>query len=159
MSSADEGRSHFVRPPAHILEEIAATALANGGEPFAGDGVWVESGSSTVVLLLGETAVRVGRQPWDSAAMLRSQALVDNLPELPFDVPRSVGMPAASGGYLAIPTRRLRGEPHPSGRGDPTVLRGLLEAIHGVSPDAIRPYLAQARAFTGGSDWEDVLRN
>ena len=68
-------------------------------------------------------------------------------------------MPAASGGYLAIPTRRLHGEPHPSGRGDLTVLRGLLEAIHGVSPDAIRPYLAQARAFTGGSDWEDVLRN
>lgn len=158
MLADGESSTSTVRPPSEVLVSVADIAMTNAGEP-ATNGEWIESGSNTIVLLRGQTAVRVARQPTTSAGMLRSQALIDHLPNLPFDVPRSVGQSATLGGYLAIPTRRLQGDPHPPGRGDATVLRQLLTAIHGVDPTTIQPYLAEARAFTGGAAWEMVLRD
>ena len=147
-----------LRPPSDTLEQLAALALANAAEPASSRGRWIDSGSRSLVLLSGETAVRVARQPMDSSDLLRSQALIDQLPPLPFGVPRSSGGPARLDGYVAIPTRRLRGEPHEPGHGNPTELRQLLATIHGIDPEPIRPHLAEPRAYMGGGDWEHVLR-
>jgi hypothetical protein len=51
------------------------------------------------------------------------------LPPLPFEVPRSVGETVEIDGYVAFPVRRLHGDPHPAGEGDPTRLRDLLDDL------------------------------
>lgn len=61
-------------------------------------------------------------------------------------------------GYVAFPVRRLHGDPHPAGEGDPTRLRDLLDAIHSVDVSRFRGQLAPARQFAGGASWEAVLR-
>lgn len=118
----------------------------------------VETGSSSLVVLTDTAAVRVARGPMAADAMLRTQQLVDHLPELPVEVPRSLAPPARHGGAVAVATRRLEGEPHPSGHGDPAALREVLNAIHGVDVEPLRGWLAEPHAFSGGERWLSVLR-
>lgn len=148
----------FVRPPDDLLDALVAGALRSAGAR-RGTGTWVESGSSAVVLVTPDVVVRVARQPAHVAGMRRAQALVDALPELPFDVPRSVGDPVEADGHVAVPFRRVHGAPHPAGSGDPAELRRLLDAVHGVDVAPLRDHLAPAREFAGGAAWETVLRD
>lgn len=153
-----ERETRFVRPPQPVLTLLAARALSAAGE--AADPAtctWVEHGSSTVVVLGERTAVRITRQPFGGADLLRTQALVDALPELPFDVPRTVAEPVATDGYLAIPTQRLRGVSDPPEAPDAVVLADLLEAVHSADLEPLRDHLAPARAFFGGDLWQEVL--
>ncbi|MDC7123478.1 phosphotransferase [Cellulomonas fimi] len=148
----------FVRPPGDLVDTLVAAALRSAGVRRASSGRWVESGSSALVLVRDDVVVRVARQPADSESMRRAQALVDELPPLPFAVPRSAGDAVEVDGYVAVPVRRLRGEPHPAGDGDPVQLRRLLDAVHGIDVAPLRPHLAPARHFAGGDAWETVLR-
>jgi hypothetical protein len=95
-------------------------------------------GSSAVVFVSDDVVVRISRQRAAAPEIRRSQALVDALPVLPFEVPRSVGEPVQIDGYVAFPVRRLHGDPHPAGEGDPARLRDLLDAIHSVDVSRFR---------------------
>ncbi|MEE6282842.1 phosphotransferase family protein [Georgenia sp. MJ170] len=149
----------YVRPSAGVLEGLVAATLAEAGVQAApAEWEWVESGSSSIVVLAGPAAVRVARDAWTTPAVLRTQRLVDALPRLPFPVPISIGDAVHDGGLVAAPTRRLSGSAHPPGSGDPAELRALLDAVHSLPPAELRPHLAPARSFCGGPDWEHVLR-
>lgn len=150
--------SQFVRPPHSTLENLVPAALSNAGERRdARAGVWVEAGSASLVYLCGDVAVRVSRQQSTAANLLRSQRLIDALPDLPFAVPRSRGEAVEVDGFVAFPVERLDGEPHPPTSADPEQLQLLLESIHSIDPRAVQHHLAPARAFAGGDRWASVL--
>src|SRR5699024_4941694 len=153
-----ELETRFVRPPQAVLATLVSRALTAAGETTSpADCTWVEHGSNTVVALGERTAVRIGRHPSAAADLLRSQALVDALADLPFDVPRSTGDPVEADGHLAIPTRRLSGVSDPPDPPDAVVLRDLLEAVHSADLHDLRAYLAPPRSFFGGEHWQQVL--
>lgn len=153
-----ELETRFVRPPQPLLTHLAARALGEAGERRAPDEcVWVEHGSNTVVVLAEQTAVRITRQAAGAAELLRAQALIDALPDLPFLVPRSLGDPVETEGHVAVPTLRLRQGSEPPEVPDAVVLGELLEAVHTVDLDRVRGHLAAPRAFFGGDDWQQVL--
>ncbi|TDE99036.1 DUF1679 domain-containing protein [Occultella glacieicola] len=155
-----ELETRYVRPPQEALDALVAEGFAAAGEsPEASAVTWIEVGSASIVVLGGRTALRVARQPSGAPELLRAQALVDSLPDLPFAVPRSIGEPVTVEGHLAIPTLRVEGEPHPPHQGEPGPLRALLEAVHGIDPEPVRVHLAEPRSFMGGADWERVLRD
>jgi hypothetical protein len=116
-------------------------------------------GSASLVLLTPWTAVRVGRDAARGAELERTQRLVDGFPDPPFHVPRSTGPVVRTEQVTAVPTRRITGDPHPPGNGDPGPLRDLLDAVHALDPGCDSPALAVRHAFTGGADWESVLRD
>ncbi|KZE91973.1 phosphotransferase [Microbacterium sp. TNHR37B] len=58
---------------------------------------------------------------------------------------------------MAVAQRRLDGDPHPSGRGDGSALRALLDALRGVDLDPLRDSLAHPHAFFGGHEGLRVL--
>src|SRR5699024_1276057 len=153
-----ELETRFVRPPQAVLATLVSRALTAAGETASpADCTWVEHGSNTVVALGERTAVRIGRHPSAAADLLRSQALVDALADLPFDVPRSTGDPVEADGHLAIPTRRLSGVSDPPDPPDAVVLRDLLEAVHSADLHDLRAYLAPPRSFFGDEHWPPVL--
>lgn len=150
--------TRFVRPAQQLLTTLASRALAAAGERREpAECTWVEHGSSTVVVLGERTAVRITRRPVGAVDLLRTQALVDALPDLPFDVPRSVADPVETDGHLAIPTRRLHGASEPPDPPDAVVLRDLLEAVHTTELGPVHPHLAAPRSFFGGEQWQQVL--
>lgn len=118
---------------------------------------WVRSGSSSLVALAGDVAVRVGRDAESAVQMQRTQKLVDNLPSLSFKVPRSLADSRTHSGVTGTAVERLHGQPHPAELVDPHLLRDLLGEIHSIPLEDVRPNLAQARAFYGGSSWYQVL--
>lgn len=152
--------TRFRRPPDGVLDTLVAEGFAAVGLPTTPtDATLVESGSNTLVALAGDCALRISRQPSGAAEMRRAQALIDALPGLPFAVPHSIGNPVTIGGYLAIPTRRITGDPHPVNEGDPDTLRDLLAAVHSIDPEPVREHLAEPRSFMGGIRWQSVLRD
>jgi len=157
-SNGYEAETRFARPKQDLLDVLAAAAARNAGARSRSSGRWVESGSSAVVFVSDEVVVRISRQRAGVSEMRRSQALVDALPVMPFEVPRSVGETVEIDGHVAVPVRRLHGDPHPAGEGDPARLRDLLEAIHSVDVSRFCDLLAPARQFAGGASWEAVLR-
>lgn len=150
--------TRFVRPPQAVLATLVSRALTEAGEATDPvDCTWVEHGSNTVVVLGERTAVRITRQPSGAADLLRTQALVDALVDLPFDLPRSTGDPIEAEGHIAIPTQRLHGVSDPPDPPDAVVLRDLLEAVHSADLARLRPHLAPPRSFFGGEHWQQVL--
>lgn len=150
--------SRFVRPAQPVLDHLVSRAFVEAGETRTpAQCTWVEHGSNTVVALGQQAAVRIARQPAGAAELLRAQALVDTLPELPFAVPRSLGDPVEVDGYVAIPTMRLHGVSQPPHPPDAVVLRDLLETVHEVDIEPLSDHLAPPRSFYGGTDWEAVL--
>ncbi|WP_293697557.1 phosphotransferase [uncultured Agrococcus sp.] len=119
---------------------------------------WVRSGSSSLVVIAGDAAVRVARDVDSASEIQRAQRLVDSLPPLTFSVPRSLAPARSLAGVTAIAVERVAGEPHPAEPADPRILRSLLDEIHDIPLDSLRPYLASARAFFGGADWYDVMQ-
>ena len=120
-------RTGYQRPDEDLITALAQEAFASAGE--SGDPTdWhrVEHGSATLVLLCGRTAVRIARDRPAAAGLRRVQRLVDALPELPFQVPRSRGQIIERDGHVAAATERIEGTPHPAGSGDPHLLRELL---------------------------------
>lgn len=148
-----ELETRYPQPDADTIDALVAACVGS----TTGDVEVVGTGSSALVILTAEAAIRVARDEAAAEEMLRSQQLVEHLPDLPFDVPRSLGAPVSLSGFVAVPTTRLRGEPHPAGSGDPAVLRELLEAIHSIDTAALAPWLAKPHAFSGGPEWLEVL--
>nr|WP_242497835.1 phosphotransferase [Microbacterium protaetiae] len=148
--------TRYRRPDDDLIEAVVRDALCSRGI-HRNTWEFIESGSSSVVVLAADTAVRVARDAKTGAELCRAQALVDRLPELPFGVPRSVGEPVSRGQIVAVPTRRLDGEPHPHGSGEADTLRGLLDVIHSLDPAPLREWLAPARSFSGGVAWHEVM--
>ncbi|MGJ4844920.1 phosphotransferase family protein [Leifsonia sp. Le1] len=148
----------FVRPDAALVDELATEALRAAGAPVD-QRVWsrIDHGSVNLIVLSGDVAVRVTRTPDSVHDLLRTQRLVDRLPDLPFAVPRSVAAPVLLGGIAAVAQRRVPGAPHPSGGGDPGQLRTVLDAIHGVPLDPLSDDLAPARSYMGGARWFEVM--
>lgn len=148
----------FVTPEPQAFAELVAGALRAAGEATRpGTGSVIEHGSANIVVLAGRTAVRVGRDTQASAQLERAQRLIDALPVLPFAVPRSVADPVRAGGLTAIAQRRLPGEPHPSGSGDPEQLGILLESLSAVPLESVDAHLAPPRAFMGGDVWRRLM--
>lgn len=161
--SAAEGIEHASGPPAESVSP-EVRALAEAAARSAGEtaplerGDWIHLGSSSLVLLLGEVAVRVGRNEAAGKRILRAQRLVDSLESLPFDLPRSVASPLAESGRVAVATERIHGQPHPSGSGDPAPLRELLDAVVSIDVSRAADHLAHPRDFLGGDGWSERLR-
>ena len=150
----------FVRPDEELLREVVSRALdAAGGSLDPSRWTWVDHGSANVVVLVDDVAVRVNRSGKSALELLRTQRLVDRIPELPFALPRSLVEPVRVGDLIAIAQQRLHGASHPSGHGDPRRLRLLLEAVHSVPLEAVRDDLAPARSFMGGDRWFEVMTN
>lgn len=137
-----------------VVEQILHAA-GEAADPTTWE--WVRTGSSSLVILSGELAVRVARDDAAAADLRRSRDLVGALPPLPFEVPRPVGAVAVHEGVVAAAATRVRGAPRAAEPADPAALRGLLEAVHGLDPTPLRPHLAPARAFYGGPHWYTVL--
>ncbi|WP_278234456.1 phosphotransferase [Isoptericola sp. AK164] len=150
--------TRYPRPDQPTLDALVAAALADVGPP-ARDVEWVEHGSNTLVALTDRAAVRIARQQQAGGEVLRAQRLVDALPDLPFDVPRSLAAPVKIDGYTALATHRLHGSPQPTTRPDAGALREVLDAVHEIDADPLEPHLAPRRAFCGGEDWEATLRD
>nr|WP_243757843.1 phosphotransferase [Allobranchiibius sp. GilTou38] len=140
-----------------MIEAAVVRALGQSGADRAG---WefIETGSSNLVVLAGDVAVRIARDPRSSVELRRTQGLIDRLPDLSFAVPRSLGPVVEHEGLAAVPTRRLVGTPHPARSGDPVRLRNLLDAVHSIDVSPLREWLARPRAFCGGPDWLRVMR-
>lgn len=151
-------RTGYRGPDEDLITALATEAFECAGE--SGDPAdWhrVEHGSATLVLLCGRAAVRIARDRSAATGLRRVQHLVDALPELPFQVPRSRGQIIERDGHVAAATERIEGAPHPAGSGDPHRLCELLETIHTLPAQPLRPHLAPARAFIGGPGWQEVL--
>lgn len=146
-------------PASSAVRDAVRYALDGAGDrtPLAEVEV-CDAGTASLVLLTARTAVRVARDASRGTELERARRLVDALPELPFEVPRSVGPAVVTEHLTAVPTRRIHGEPHPPHSGDPGPLRELLAAVHRHEPGQDHPDLAERRVFMGGSRWETVLR-
>src|SRR5699024_3331567 len=139
--------------------DLVREALRSAGDHTPWEQIeFVTHGSSSLVALTAEIAVRLSRHRGAGAQLLRSQRLVDALPELPFRVPVSAGAAVEHDDAVAVPTVRLGGTAHPPGHGDPVALRGLLDSIHALDIGPEHPDLADRKAFTGGARWREVLR-
>lgn len=148
--------TRYVRPSDRLIDAAVSAALGQSSTDRA-EWEFIETGSSNLVVLAGDVAVRIARDPRSTIELRRVQGLVDRLPDLPFAVPRSVGPIAQYEGLAAVPTWRLIGTPHPARSGDPVKLRSLLDAIHSIDVAPLREWLAPRRAFCGGPDWLRVM--
>lgn len=145
--------TRFARPDDQLVAHLVRAAV-----PGAERWELVESGSANLVALVDDVAVRISRDPLSARESLRTQQLVDHLPALAFAVPRRVGPVVQEHGLVAIPTQRLPGQPHPSGSADAVELRRMLDSVHGVDPEPLKPWLAEPHAYCGGGDWLGRLR-
>lgn len=152
-------RIDYVEPDREVVIELVEQLLHDSGHRSAPERwQWIRVGSSSLVVLADQVAVRIGRDDESARQMQRSQRLVDRLPRLSFEVPRSLVAPRTHAGVTGVAVIRIPGEPHPPGPADPHVLRALLDEVHAVPLDDLRPFLAPARAFYGGDSWREVLR-
>ncbi|WP_416362323.1 phosphotransferase family protein [Pseudoclavibacter sp. VKM Ac-2867] len=150
--------TRFAGPGGPAVVEAVQVALDQVGRRSDPES-WtiVEHGTSNVVALAGDVAVRVARSEMSGLEARRAQHVIDALPSLPFSVPRSVGAPVHVNGVLAIVQERIHGDVHPAGPADPAELAKLLEALRSVPLPPISAHLAVPRAYMGGNDWQSVL--
>lgn len=118
----------------------------------------VETGTSSVVVLTQDLAIRIARDEITAQELKRTQRLVDELPEFSFQVPRSIAEILDEGGVVAVPTIRLAGSPHAAGSGDPRALKAVLDEIQEIDTSGLKNYLAEPHVFCGGHQWLDVLQ-
>jgi aminoglycoside phosphotransferase (APT) family kinase protein len=153
-----EPETRFVEhDPAVVTPLVEQVLLDVGGPRDPATWTWVRTGSSSIVVLAGEVAVRVARDGAAAADLVRSRALLEALPALPFSVARPLGALRTLDGVVAAAAQRVAGEPRSPGPAEPAQLRAVLDAIHGLDPGPLRPHLAAPRAFCGGADWYAVL--
>jgi len=150
--------TRFVRPEQQLLDDLVEQSLASAGvkEPRH-SWAWIETGSSHVVVLAGDAAVRVARTVETSATTIRTQLLADALPPLPFGVPTSRSAPTSIDGITAIASQRLAGEPQGADGGEPAQLAMLLGAIHAIDLSGLRTLLNEPRSYLGGAQWYSVM--
>lgn len=153
-----EPETRFVEHDHSVMTALVEQVLRDvDGPTDPATWTWVRSGSSSVVVLADEVAVRVARDDGAAADLARSRALLAAMPELPFSVARPLGAVRTLDGVVAGAAQRVAGEPRSPGPADPAQLRAVLDAIHGLDPAPLRPHLAAPRAFCGGRDWYAVL--
>ena len=145
-------------PREELLARLVARAFAEAGDATRpADRQRIDHGSANVVVLGADVAVRIGRSAALADASLRAQRLLDALPPLPFAVPRSACPPVRMEGMTAVVQRRVHGEAHASGSGDPAAIASLLDALRAVPVDDLRPDLAEPHAVMGGARWFEVM--
>lgn len=149
--------TRFHRPADHVITRLVERALASADADAAGPWELIETGSSSLVAITEHHAVRISRDVHAATHLERSQSLVDSLPALPFDVPRSLGGLVTADGLVAVATQRLMGKPHPYGSGDPQRLKALLDAIHAIDSKPFMHLLAPRRSYAGGDQWYEVM--
>lgn len=118
----------------------------------------VETGTSSVVALTSDLAIRIARDEIAARELNRVQRLVDELPKLSFQVPRSAAEILDEDGIVAVPTLRLTGSPHAAGSGNPKALKAVLDEIQEVDTSGLTDLLAEPHSFCGGRQWLDVLQ-
>ncbi|MCQ2001036.1 phosphotransferase family protein [Arthrobacter zhaoxinii] len=146
----------------HALVDAAVEGLPPAAQ--AAPRSIVEIGTAHIVVLLdGNAAVRIGRNPGMAPAMRKRQQLVDSIPEsVGFLLPRSLGPVVELEGLSAVATRLIPGGPCPAGDGGPGQLQDLLSSVSSIPMEPLEGLLAEPLAFCGGSDWyriqcEEVL--
>lgn len=129
------------------------------GADLRGAEVVVHGGSHDVVLLPGEAAVRVAREPGARAEVERVAELSRRLGalDLPFEVPQPLGPVVEHEGRVAVATTWIGGEPAPRGSGRPEDLAEVLEALAGVAPADLEDVLAPPHAYAGGLRWYELM--
>lgn len=86
-----ERQTDYVEPNLDVVTELVEQLLRDAGQHQSPEQwQWVRSGSSSLVVLAGEAAVRVGRDNESAVEIQRTQKLVDKLPRLFFGIPRSL---------------------------------------------------------------------
>src|SRR5690554_5234058 len=76
----------------------------------------IDEGSEHVVIVLGtEVAVRIAREPGSASELLRRQKLVDALPPISLDIPRSLTPVVTVGETSGCAVQFVAGEPAPTG--------------------------------------------
>jgi hypothetical protein len=80
------------------------------------------------VALGADVAVRISLSDALAEESLRAQRLVDALPPLPFAVPMSAWPLVRIDGMMAAFQRRVHGQEHASGSGDPAAIVNMLDA-------------------------------
>jgi aminoglycoside phosphotransferase (APT) family kinase protein len=141
-----------------LLARLVARAFAAAGDAaLPANRQRIDHGSANVVVLGADVAVRIGRSDALADESLRAQRLVDALPPLPFSVPASLCPPVRMDGMTAVVQRRVHGEAHASGSGDPAAIATLLDALRAVPVDGLRPDLAEPHGVMGGARWFEVM--
>lgn len=82
----------YVRPDDATIAHLLAQCLPGEAGPFE----LVEAGPSSLVAFTDLAAVRIARDVHAATQMLRTQQLVDHLPELPFEEPRHQAAPGGT---------------------------------------------------------------
>ncbi|GAA3600756.1 phosphotransferase family protein [Agrococcus terreus] len=145
----------FAAPEEALVEELVLRALRSTGARSVPRDRWerIDHGSANVVVLVDAVAVRVSRSPEAASVAARAQRLIDRLPPLPFELPRSLGAPVRLGGLVAIPQRRVVGASRPAGEVDAQALASVLDAFEATPLDVVEQELAEPWAFAGGRRW------
>ncbi|GAA3700962.1 hypothetical protein GCM10022377_13000 [Zhihengliuella alba] len=128
------------------------------------DGVVEEGGQFHLVLVAaGEAVLRMARTAEAAAELPRRTALVDALaPLLPYRVPRAlspvwqaadadpeVAERASVPAWAAVVQEYVPGRAHEPHRGDPGVLRGVVECLAAIEVGPLRDLLARPFAYRG----------
>lgn len=135
----------FATPEEALVEELVLRALRSTGARSVPRDRWerIDHGSANVVVLVDAVAVRVSRSPEAASVAARAQRLIDRLPPLPFELPRSLGAPVRLGGLVAIPQRRVVGASRPAGEVDAQALASVLDAFEATPLDVVEQELAE----------------
>jgi hypothetical protein len=80
------------------------------------------------VALGADVAVRISLSDALAEEFLRAQRLVDALPPMPFAVPMSAWPLVRIDGMMAVFQRRVHGQEHARGSGDPAAIVNMLDA-------------------------------
>lgn len=112
-----------------------------------------------VVTAPGAGVLRVARDPEGAAELRRVSDLCTRLSvTLPFAVPVSLGPVQMVGGRPALATSWVPGEPAPRASERPAEARRLLAALRDVDVRGLQDVLAPARAYGGGEEWTEIMR-
>ena len=103
---------------------------------------------------------RGGPDPYAARLLARRTELLGRLAELElgFGVPRPLTQVREVDGLAAVAVSWIGGAPQPSGTGDPTRLRAVLDALAGIDLGALADVLDVPHAYAGREDWEHLMR-
>lgn len=114
----------------------------------------IDGGSAHRIVLLGESAaIRIARDPDTGFTMTRRQALVDQLPALKFQLPRSLSEVVTVERMSAVAVEFVPGEDARKGAVSPAELRMLLGELQRIPFDPLVPLLERPMSFCGGDAW------
>lgn len=142
--------------PDHALLDIAAELLPG----ISLTGAQHRKGQfHDVVAVPGVAAVRIARREAAALELPRRTELLFRVAQLdlPFKTPIPLGPVATIDGRTAVAVSWIDGAMHPKGSGDPSKLRGVLEALASIDVALIEDVLDEPHAYAGRGRWEELL--